>query len=431
MEIEEEISILDYLQILVRWRKMIVGVVFVACLVAVVVSFLLPKGYTARATILPPEGRSPMSGLGALLSNSDLPIQGFRLPGFSSNSELFVQILSSRSIAERIIQQFHLMNLYQTENLDKTIEQLHRKAKFKIEKAEVVSIEVEAPTPQLAADIANAFVHELDRFNRENNMTSAKHTRVFIEQRLNEAKQDLSKAWTALQTFQERNQLFSLPEQATAAVEVAAQLEAQLRMAEVELAIKRNTLASTHPEVIQSQAQIDALRKQMTRLRFGDGKETTLSTSPTNTDFTPPFTRMPALQQELGKLMMDAKVHQAIVEFLLQQYEQAKIQEIRDTPTVRQLDVATPPDLRSSPKRALIVTLTGFVALFLAVMVAFLLEYGRNMAHRRDESQKIEQMRSSLRDDYIRLKNYFNGQKNAQASQSSSTTQESSDLDAY
>lgn len=428
---EEYVSPLDYLQVILRWRRMIAGLVLGACLVAVGVSLVLPKAYQARATILPPENRASTFGLNALLSNTNLPLSGLGIPELSSTSDLFVQILKSRTIAERVINQFHLINVYQSRNMEEAIKQLQRDAKFTAQKAGVISIDVEAPTARLAAGIANAFVNELDRFNQENNMTAAKSTRLFIEQRLNEAKQDMSKALVALQTFQEQNQVVSLTEQAKAAVDAAAGVETQLRFLEFELAVKRKTLYPTHSEVIQTQTQIEELRKQLNRLKFGD--RTAVSSSavanPNATELHIPFARMPALQLQLGQLMMDVKVQQAIVEMLFQQYEQAKIQEIRDTPTVRRLDTAVPPKTRSKPLRVYIIITTGVLSLFLGVMLAFLLEYGRKAAHHGEDAQKIEQMASLLRHDYSQLKQLFNGKQVVQPSPPPATSQEQSPYD--
>jgi len=410
---EEDTTVLDYFYVLVCWRWMIVVTVLSACLIALIIALLLPKGYQARATLLSPEDRSSAMGFGALLSNSPIPLSSLGIPEISNNTEIFEEILKSRYIMERIITQFDLMEVYKAPNMDEAIERFKDVTNIGSEKSSMIVIEIEAPTPQLAADIANAFVDELDQFNREHNMTAAKTTRIFIEQRLGEAKKDMTQALTILRTFQEENQLVSLTEQAKAAVEAAALAESQLRMMTFELGMKRKTLSATHPEVIQTEMQIDEIRKQLDRLRYGEINEAEsqnrrLSGS---SDFNLPFTRVPTLQQQLGQLMMDARIQQSIFEILMQQNEQAKIKEIHDTPTVRRLDTAIPPAMASNPRILRIVGVTCLMAVFVSCLFAFLLEYGRKLTSNDVESQKWDNIISLLRTDFFRLTNTAHGKR--------------------
>lgn len=409
-----ESSILDYIHVIVYKRWMIIRTVILAGLIALVTSLLLPKEYQARATILPPEEKSSMQGLGALLANSPIPLGDFGLSSGGTNSEIFEEILNSRYIAERLINQFKLKTLYEVSDTDKAVQALRDETSISTEKSGMIIIEVTASTAQLAADLANKYVNELDNFNREHNITSAKSTRIFIETRLLEAQEEMRKALSNLQTFQETNQLISLPEQAEAAVQAAATIEAQLRLMNFELATKRNVLSPNHPEIVQIQMQINEMQKQLNRIRFGSGTNGELSTGWMNTsiDFHLAFAQVPALQKQLGQLMMDAKIQQTIVELLLQQYEQAKIKEVHDTPTVRRLDVATPPASPSAPRVVRIVAVTTIMALVFSILMAFLMNYTQNLNSNDEiESIKYGSIKSLLRADYSRIISLIRGNR--------------------
>jgi uncharacterized protein involved in exopolysaccharide biosynthesis len=59
--------------------------------------------------------------------------------------------------------------------------------------------------PQLAADVLNAIVEELDRFIREERTTSASEQAKWISERLTEVEEELRAAEDSLTEFRERN----------------------------------------------------------------------------------------------------------------------------------------------------------------------------------------------------------------------------------
>jgi uncharacterized protein involved in exopolysaccharide biosynthesis len=406
---KSEITLIDYLYILARWRGTIIWTSLISCVLALVISLLLPNTYEARATIMPPENKTSMPvGLSSLLMNTNLPLSGLGIPSLTNTSELFVQVLISRSILDRIITQYDLQKIYNTPNNEATIIRLRQNLSIKTEKANIISVEVEASDPQLAADMANSFINELDRFNRDNTLSSAKNSRIFIEKRVNEAKLDLENALIALRLFQEKYDLISLPEQVMAAVEALAEVESQIRLSEFELAVKRKMLHAQHPEIVRVQIGLGELRNQRSHLKYGSS-----NTSPTiekrnlESKSYIPFNRLPEIQLQLGKLMMEVKIQRSIVEILLQQYEQAKIQEVHDTPTVRRLDSAVPPLTRSSPRRILIIVITGVVVLFLTSAGAFLVEYGRMVTKDEKSVGKVKDIYLWVQSDIRRLNMFF------------------------
>jgi len=282
------------------------------------------------------------------------------------------------------------MRVYDAEDMEETIEVLKHTRSVRIENAGVIIINIDAPSPELAAEIVNAYIDELDRFNRDENTTAAKSTRIFIESRLLEAQADLQKALNHLQEFQEKNQLVSLDDQARTAVEAAARIESQLRIIEVELGVKQSILSKTHPEIIQIHVQAQELRLQLDNLKRGGlGQDKSYEGS---NSLNIPFIHVPALQNQLGQRLMDVKIQSSIVETLLQQYEQAKIQEVKDTPTVKRLDSAVPPARHSKPRRSLMVLVASMLGGFSSLVIAFCIEFGKNLFKDSSSAAKMDQI---------------------------------------
>ncbi|MDP7238707.1 MAG: Wzz/FepE/Etk N-terminal domain-containing protein, partial [Candidatus Latescibacteria bacterium] len=151
---KSEITLIDYLYILARWRGTIIWTSLISCVLALVISLLLPNTYEARATIMPPENKTSMPvGLSSLLMNTNLPLSGLGIPSLTNTSELFVQVLISRSILDRIITQYDLQKIYNAPNNEATIIRLRQNLSIKSEKANIISVVVEASDPQLAADM--------------------------------------------------------------------------------------------------------------------------------------------------------------------------------------------------------------------------------------------------------------------------------------
>jgi len=390
---EKEVNLWDYLMVLAKWRRMI-GLNFIGvCLLMVLISLFLPKWYTATTSIFPPQGEggelSLPSGLATLASLSG----GLSLPGTATPSDVFAAILKSRSVAERVIRVNGLMKVYKAKDLQEAMRTLHSHSNIDVSPEGIIRIEVTEKDPSLAARVANSLVEALDGVNREKSTSRAKSARIFIEKRLDSTKAELKRAEERLRRFQEVHKAISLSDQTKAAIEKAADLRAEKAVLEIKLGVLRQSMGRTHPQVQRLRTQINEYDKQLRKMEFGGGED----------DFLLAFSQVPSFALELARLARDLKVEEEIFEFLTQQYEQAKIQEKRDTPTVQVLDEAIPPTQKSKPKRTVLVGLAGLLSLFVGVFLAFGLEYMERVSSS-EESQKISRISSLLREDYLRLR---------------------------
>ncbi|KYK32161.1 MAG: hypothetical protein AYK18_16215 [Theionarchaea archaeon DG-70] len=245
----------------------------------------------------------------------------------------------------------------------------------------IVSISVTVPTRELSAEIANTFVE----VNRETTMTMGKRQRVFLEERLREVEQSLSEAENALKSFQEKHRTVSLTEELTQAIEAAARLKAEIVAREIRLGVLKRYATEDNPQITQLSSEIGEFRRELRKMEYGGGSKQEASSLEFGAGFSVPFAKLPEVGLELARLMRETKIQEGVYALLTQQYEQAKIAEVKDTPTIQILDRAVPPERRSFPQRRRIVMIAGILSLFAGVGVAFFMQYLEGLKTRPEE----------------------------------------------
>ncbi|HVO76120.1 MAG TPA: hypothetical protein VMT35_19000, partial [Ignavibacteriaceae bacterium] len=241
-------SINDIIHIvLFNRRKILTVTFFAASLLFLILFFIYPVTYESPISILPPEKDNQVIGLGTLLSGQDL--SSLLTEGASNaNSQLFAEILKSRSAALYVVKKHNLTGYYHTNNLYEAAKKLSENLNTEITKEGIVKLDVEVKTslvPMLfdnidsvkkfSAALSNSYVEALDIINREKLSSRAKKARQYIEEQLVTTKTRLDSVELALMQFQEKNKTISLPEQVSAAIDAAAKLKADIVKTEVEI----------------------------------------------------------------------------------------------------------------------------------------------------------------------------------------------------
>jgi len=244
---------------------------------------------------------------------------------------------------------------------------------IKVSKAKegIISITVEDKDPQRAATLANAIVDELDRFNKGIVTTSGRRMRVFVEERLKGAKEELRTSEEAIKGFQEKNRALKLDDQSRAVIEAMGTVKGQLMAKEVELQTLLSYATPNNPQAEILSTQVRELRERLRELEEGKINPD----NPSQKDIFIPTAKIPNLSLQYVRLLRDAKVQQTLYELLTQQYEMARIQEAKDTPTVQVLDAATVPEQRVKPQRRQIVMLSTVTGIIFGIFIAFFMEY--------------------------------------------------------
>ena len=381
----------DLFLFLVKWRKFILANIVVVAVVLAVLSFLVPPEYTASASIMPSLDQiMGMSmgqtgpAIGGLLSS--IPA----LPGFVSPSDIYASILKSRTIGEKIIDSLGLMSVYKTDNMEEALKSLYSNVDIKVYRTGIVEISCAAPTKMLAYRMAKLFVEELDRFNRNAVMTKGKNTRIFIERRLREVEEELKNAEEALREFNEKNKTVKLDEELLKAIEVYSDLKSQLLSYEVKRDLLRSISGAENPDLKRVEAQIAALKGKLSEIEEGNGDGF-------GAGFSIPLNQLPEKSIEYARLLRDVEVKTKLYAFLVEQYETAKIMESKDTPTLQVIEKAEVPEMRSWPKRKMLVLIGAILSFVLSLLFAIVFEYlDRNPTSRERWVKGVEILKRDL-----------------------------------
>lgn len=356
-------SLIDYLEIMIKWRKVILRNVTIITIIAIVITLLIPNQYTAIATILPPstEQNVMTSLLAGGLSMGLMGTSGLRtmLPGLATPSDLYAAILRSSYIRSKLVDKYNLKNEFKTKTYYDTHKILDEITHIKVSPEGIISVSVTYKNKYLAANLANSYIEELDRFNNETAMTTGKKYRIFVEQRLKETSDSLVRAEESLRKFQEQHRTVALDVEIENAIATIAKLKSEIILREVQKGAVASAGGLNNPYVANIEKELRELKKQLARIEFGT-QDTTRKEF--GAGFSVPFSRLPELSLEYARLLRELKIQEAVFELLTQQYEQAKIMESKDTPTVQILDRASPPEKKSFPKRSIIIVLVFIVS---------------------------------------------------------------------
>jgi tyrosine-protein kinase Etk/Wzc len=386
----EDLNLLDLLIVLAKHKKRIIGTSFIVAVLTAGASLVMPNTYVADTKILPPQQSqsSATAMLGQLGSLSGLA--GNTL-GIKNPSDMYLGMLASRTIGDRLISRFNLQKIYETKFHSDTLKVLDGVTTIASGKDGLINIQVEDENPKLAAALANAYVEELQKLMLTLAVTDAAQRRVFFEKQLQQTKQNLADAEVALKKVQEKTGLIRLEGQAETIINTAANIKAQIASKEVELGAMRTFATVNNPEYIRIQQELSGLRVQLAKVETGTNKG--------NGDIAVSTKQVPEVGLEYVRRVRDVKYNEAIFEVLAKQFEIAKIDEAKDSATIQVLDKAVEPDRKSKPKRAVLVLLSAVISGFLAMCWAFAKEWADSVKRRAgsEEYVRIARLRSALR----------------------------------
>ena len=359
--------------LLINWKRILKITILAAIVIFFYLWLISPVTYNAPVTVLPPPEGDQISGLGSILSGSGVGdfLTGKFAPG---NSQLFIQILKSRTAAEYVVRKNNLIEFYDVESEYEAIRKLQNDLSMDLSKEGVITLSVNVSTgfipkifsdvdsiKNLSASISNSYVGALDNINREKVSYKAKRAREYIEEQLLQTKIELDSAEMKLMEFQKENKAISLPEQLTSVIQGAAKLKAEMVNTEIEIAL-------LEPNSRPDNKNLLALKKRLNQLKSEYDKFDIDSD-----DYLLAFSNVPELGMQLSKLYRNVKIKNEVYLLLQQQYYKEKIQENRDVPTIDVLDEAIPPKKQLSPRLGY-TTALGSVFVLLIVSLFFIIK---------------------------------------------------------
>ena len=395
---DDQIHPLDLLIVLVSRKKMIIGMAIGTGLVAMAISLTIQPTFTSTAKIMPPQ-QQQSSGMAAMLGQlGGLAGAAGSLAGLKNPNDLYVGLLESRSVSDRLIERFKLKTRYEKETMDDTRRTLNNVSNISNGKKDgLISISVEDRDPKFAAELANAYVEELARLTQTMAITESSQRRMFFEKQLKDAKEQLAKAEIAMRATQEKTGMIQLDGQVQAIIANVAQLKGSSAAKEIQLNAMRTFAAPQNPELLRSQEELRGMQAQLSKLeRSQAGKG----------DLMVPTGSIPEIGVEYVRSLRDVKYYETVFELLAKQFELAKIDEAKDSSLIQILDTAVPAERKSKPLRGLITLMAtaagGLLGIGLAFASAMYKESRRNPESKERWEKLSMAWRNSARKDNLR-----------------------------
>ncbi|MDD3654577.1 MAG: GNVR domain-containing protein [Desulfotomaculaceae bacterium] len=396
---DEEVHLLDYLLVLAKHSQMIIYTSIAVPMLTLLVLCCVPNQYTATARSLPPQQNMTMSAqLLDSLGGSTLPSvdsgglggMAASMLGLKSPGGIYVGMLTSNTILDRLVERFKLLELYGVKYIEDARNNLIASSEINAGQDGLISIAVTDKDPQQAAAIANAFVEELDNLLQQMASKEAMSRLAFLEKELTQASQKLTKAEEELRTFSEQRSVIQIEDQTKGMLEYIANLRATIDAKEVELQVLHQQATPFNYQVINLETELKSLKE---KLRAAEAQtdqtcigEVCIATS-----------KVPALGLEYIRLYREVKFQEGLYQLYTRMVEIARVDMVRDVAVIQILDQAIPPEKKSKPKRLIIAMLGGIVTFFMMIVVALGCEYCRNLAQSESEAPRIEQLRVYVR----------------------------------
>jgi uncharacterized protein involved in exopolysaccharide biosynthesis len=388
---QREISIVDILLVLVRGKRLIFQITAASAVVSVVVSLLLPKQYTAQSTLLTPQQNSSAAVLSTQLGSMGnvAALAGGGTLSLKNPNDMYVALLQSRTVEDAMVQRFGLMQEYHARFVSSARKAFESHTVVDgSNKDGLIHIRVQDRNADRAAELANGYVEEFRKLSENLAITEASQRRLFFQEQLEQAKDNLAHAEEALKQTQQKTGLIQLDSQARALIETAAGLRAQVTAKEVQIRSLQTFATGENPELVQAQQELATLQLQLRKLV---GTE-----DPSNVGIIVPKGIVTGAGLEYVRSLREVKYNEAIFEILARQFELAKLDEAREGASIQVVDKAVPPDVRSFPDRVLIVlgsTVVGFFLGMAIVLVHAAFGYWKAAAN---DDEKLKRLRRAL-----------------------------------
>jgi tyrosine-protein kinase Etk/Wzc len=370
----DDISLLDLLQVVADHLRLLVLAPLAVGLVALGLSFQITPVFTARSLILPPAQQA--SAATALLANLG-PLAGAAgaAAGLKNPGDQYVAFLKSASVQDALVSRFKLQERFGVKFKEDARRQLAAVSRISAgTKDGTISIEVDDPDPRVAADMANAYVEELQRLTSRLALTEAQQRRRFFEGQLAQTRDKLTQAEQALKSSGVNPG--AIKANPTAAVSALAQLQAQITAQEVRLASYRGYLTEAAPEIRQGLVELAALREQLRRLEAsGSGVDG-------GSDYVARY--------------REFKYQETLFDLFSRQFELARVDESREAAGAQVIDAAQPPERKSKPKKALIAMVATLASGFAVLLLVFVRHALRSAARQPDTQARLARLRASL-----------------------------------
>ena len=367
---KKEFDFFELLRIVIKNRRFIIIFVAVVSIGAVIYSLLTPQVWESSASFYVvgdqasalPSNIEGLSGPTSKLLGSDN----------AQNAINSVSAMRSRGFSEDVIRRFHLIEYYKiTEKdslkaMDLALKKLRKKT-MSIDYSTdtgLVSVSAETKRKKLSRDMVDYYLQKLEIYNKEQKLTKGKMNREFLEGRVRETEAEIDSLLYAVKDFQTKHNAIDIETQTESLISSYSDVIAAKMQTDIELELARKNYAPDSPIVAELKSRSDALGRQIRDLEAGSGA--------LKPRYLIDIDSLPSLGTQFAQLKMNLEIQLKVFEFLYPQFEAARLEELRDMPTLDILDTPREAGMRVRPKRAMLCLIAFGLALVAAVILTLI-----------------------------------------------------------
>ena len=362
----------------------------ISMFIGLVLAFVLPVRFTADTKIMPP--KQSQSALSLMMSQIGIRMGALADTaggglGLKDPNAIYIGLLKSRPIADKLIQRFNLMSIYRAKDMTDARKELEDNTLIESEKSTLISISVTDRDKKRATEMANAYAEILYDLAKSVSVSEASRRRLSLEPQLKDAKENLIAAEVAFQQVQQNKGLVHLDTQSKVIIGGMASVRADIAAKEVEFQVLRSYSTEHNPEVQIAEKELAAMQAQASQLEQH-------SSGSGFSDIG--LKDIPKAGLDYVRSARELQYHQAFFDVLLKQYEAALLDEAGEGTIIQVVAAAVPPDRKSSPKRTLILILFTFLGFFSGCTVVRLREWYRSQLADPASAKALFELKSAL-----------------------------------
>lgn len=362
-------DVFELLRVILRNRLMIGILVLVVGIAAVTYSLLTPKIWRSTASFYVVENKAAGLDIASFTGLAGDLLEAQR----DSDAYKAMAVMKSTQFSEDVIRRFDLIGYMELSdkdplvNLDTALMKLPKLVSFDYgAKSSLISVSVETKHKKLSMDMAEYYMTKLEEYNRQQKLTNGKRTRMFLENRVMQLRADIDSLLSANRSFEEQYKAINLKDQSESLIKAYSALIADKMKLDVQIELAKANYPAESPIITDLQIQRSALMEQIRGLERSD-----TSIKP---EYLINLSSIPGIGEKAAQLKLSLSIAQKVYEDLYPQYEEAKLEELRDTPTLEILDTPREAGLRVRPRRAMICMISVLVAFFLGTLLAIIKE---------------------------------------------------------
>lgn len=366
-------TFIEFLTVAVKYRWFLFLFITLITVGATGYALLAPRWYQATASVLPAENTDMVSALGGLssLAKGFSASKGLAALTKSNNeSDRYIVILNSATMTDTMIKRYDLRKAYKMEDefYENVVKEWKSNLSVTLQDEGNLTIGVMDKSPAKAAEMANFMVGRLNEMNTQLGVVNARNNREFVEKRYKKNISDIDSLELAMKNYQTKTGVLIIPEQLESTIKTMSSVYGELIIKDIEYNVLKKQYAPENPVLQTAKLNVEELTKKISKLNAG------IDETQKDSKLLLPLQQAPELASGYLKIYKDLQIQYKILEFIQPLYEQAKVEEVKNMPSVIVLDKAIPPTKKAYPKGSIFASVSFVASALIGLFIVFVLE---------------------------------------------------------